>query len=148
MVHVLVAAAALSVHRQAGARAVEARAATALYAAVNRERVRDGEDPLRLDPLLGQAALEHVEDMARRHYFDHVSPTGVSPFDRMRELGCEFSYAGENIALAGDEAQADNALFKSAPHRANTLNAHYTRVGIAVMDDADGRLLFVEDFAG
>ncbi len=148
MVHALLLAAAVSLQRPAGVHAVESRAALALFTALNAERRRDGVPALVLDTQLSEAALEHVADMARNNYFDHTSPSGISPFDRMRRYGCDFSYAGENIALAGDEAQADHALFKSAPHRENTLNPKFTRVGIAVMRAADGRMLFVEDFDG
>lgn len=140
--------AAALLHSPVDSRVAETQAATSLFAALNAERRRDGDAPLVLDYQLSEAALEHVEDMARNHYFAHESPSGVSPFDRMRRFGCEFSYAGENIALAGDEVQADRALFKSAPHRENTLNPRFRRVGIAVMYAADGRMLFVEDFAG
>ena len=147
MVHALLLAAAFSLHSPGDAQIVEARAATALFAAVNAERRRDGLAPLVLDPQLGRAALEHVEDMSRNNYFAHVSPAGITPADRLRQCGVEFSFAAENIAWAGDEVQADRALFRSAPHRTNTLNPKYSRVGIAVMHAADGRLLFVEDFA-
>lgn len=148
MVHALLLAAAVSLHRPSSVHAAESAAASALFAAINAERRRDGVPPLVLDSQLNDVALEHVEDMAHNNYFAHVSPSGVSPFDRMRGHGCQFSYAGENIALAGDEVQADKALFKSAPHRTNTLNPKYARVGIAVMYAPDGRMLFVEDFAG
>lgn len=125
----------------------EARAATVLYARLNEERKQEGLPALVLDSGLSEAAVERVDDMARHDYFEHTSPSGITPFDRMRRLGCQFSYAGENIALADNAAEADSALFKSAPHRENTLNARFTRVGIAVMRNARGRLLFVEDFS-
>lgn len=139
-------AAALQPGRDLAAR--ESRAASALYASLNRERRADGLPPLRIDPQLNAAALDHVLDMATNGYFDHDSPRGVTPWDRMRSHNCAFSYAGENLALAGSAVQADHALFKSAPHRANTLSPNFTRVGIAVMSARDGSLLFVEDFAG
>lgn len=145
--HALLLAAAILL-RPPEAHAAEARAASALFVAINAERREDGVPPLVLDPRLSEAALDHVADMARKNYFEHTSPDGVSPYDRMRAYGCEFTVAGENIALAGDEIQADRALFKSAPHRMNTLNPKFTRVGIAVMYASDGRMLFVEDFAG
>jgi uncharacterized protein YkwD len=85
--------------------------------------------------------------MAQHDYFDHDSPSGVTPWDRMRSHDCSFTYGGENLALAGSAAQADRALFKSPPHRANTLSPRFTRVGIAVMVSHAGELLFVEDFA-
>jgi uncharacterized protein YkwD len=126
----------------------ESRAASALYASINRERRAAGLPSLQIDPALNAAAEEHVVDMAQHGYFEHVSPNGVTPWDRMRSHDCEFTYAGENLALAGSEAQADRALFKSAPHRANTLSPRFTRVGVAVIVSRNGDLLFVEDFAG
>jgi len=140
--------AVLTIAQPAGQAPREARAATVLFEHLNEERQQNGLPPLILDTALSEAAVEHVADMARNNYFEHTSPHGVTPFDRMRRLGCSFSYAGENIALADDAAQADRALFRSAPHRDNTLNARFTRVGIAVMANAQGRLLFVEDFSG
>lgn len=126
----------------------ESHAASALYASLNRERVREGLPPLQLDPGLSQAALEHVVDMAHNNYFEHTSPGGVTPWQRMHLHNIAFSYAGENLALAGSAVQADHALFRSAPHRANSLSPKFTRVGIAVMATREGELLFVEDFAG
>ena len=140
--------AALLLHPAEDNRAGESRAATRIYAALNDERRIEGLPPLVLDSTLNDAALDHVVDMARNNYFEHVSPDGISPWDRMRRFGCDYSYAGENIALAGSAVQADRALYKSPPHRANILNGKFDRVGIAVMHAADGRLLIVEDFAG
>jgi uncharacterized protein YkwD len=146
MLHALMLAAAL--HPAAGVHVRESRAASSLYAALNEERREHGLPTLALDPGLNAAALDHVADMAQNHYFDHDSPSGVTPWDRMRRHDCAFSVAGENIALAGSAIQAERALFKSAPHRANMLSPQFTRVGIAVMVSQNGRLLFVEDFAG
>ena len=131
-----------------GTLARESRAASALYASLNRERRAAGLPALQIDPALNEAAFDHVVDMARHGYFDHDSPGGITPWERMRSHNCAFSYAGENLALAGSAVQADRALFKSTPHRHNTLSPNFTRVGIAVMVSHDGDLLFVEDFAG
>jgi uncharacterized protein YkwD len=64
----------------------------------------------------------------------------------MREAGCSYGYAGENIAQAPSERSADSALYASLPHRDNTLSPNYRRVGIAAMIAPNGELLFVEDF--
>lgn len=122
-------------------------AALSLFGDVNRERAAHGLRPLVLDSQLSGVAEEHASDMAQRRYFSHTSRTGSSPFDRMRAAGVSFTYAGENIAMAPNEVVADAALFKSLPHRANTLSESYTRVGIAVVRDEQGNLLFVEDFS-
>ena len=121
--------------------------AMALFSDVNREREAHGLQPLVLDARLSNVAGSHASDMIAHDYFAHETPNGTSPFDRMRAAGCSFEYAGENIALASDERDADAALFASAPHRQNTLSASYRRVGIGVASDADGNVYFVEDFS-
>ncbi len=126
---------------------IAAGAATALYRDLNRARRRHGLGALALDRRLDRAAIVHVADMARRNYFAHESPEGNSPFDRLRQAGCDYRYAGENIAMAPDERIADWALFRSPPHRENILSPNYRRVGIAVSVTAAGELLFVEDFS-
>lgn len=127
--------------------AVEARAATALYYHLNEERRMRGLPALAIDARLSEAAVKHVIDMSEQNYFAHESTNGESPFDRMRDAGCKYSFAGENLAMAPDERVADSALFASAPHRNNTLSPNYRRVGIAVMFNTGGELLFVEDFS-
>jgi uncharacterized protein YkwD len=145
MLHAAILATAL--HVAANAHAREARAAAVLYASLNEERREHGLQDLPLDPALNAAALDHVADMARNNYFDHDSPTGITPWDRMHHYNCVYSHAGENIALAGSGVQAARALWNSPPHRENILSPNFTRVGIAVMTSRAGRLLFVEDFS-
>ena len=122
-------------------------AAMSLLSDVNRERLAHRLSPVTVDVRLSVIAATHARDMAVRKYFSHETPDGRSPFDRMRAAGCEYRYAGENIAMAPGEPLADAALFASTPHRANTLNPNFTRIGIGVGRDADGDLLFVEDFS-
>src|SRR5579864_8112468 len=116
MVHVLGLLATMFLPRAEQVHQAEAVAATALYYDLNHERRAHGLPPLQLDARLGEAAIEHVVDMSTRNYFDHVSPTGQSPFDRMHAAGCEYGYAGENLAEAPSERIADSALFASVPH--------------------------------
>ena len=122
-------------------------AAIALLGDVNRERASHGLQPLRIDVRLSRVASAHAADMAQFNYFSHASRNGATPFDRMTAAGLPYRYAGENIAIAPDERTADTALFASAPHRANTLSASYTRIGIGIVPDEQGNLLVVEDFA-
>ncbi|HZZ65142.1 MAG TPA: CAP domain-containing protein [Candidatus Baltobacteraceae bacterium] len=124
----------------------EATAATVLYYDLNAERRLRGLRPLELDAQLGEAAIRHVVEMDAGNYFAHESPGGGSPFDRMQAAGCKYNYAGENLAEAPTAEIADSALFASSPHRNNTLSPNYRRVGIAVILDAYGEFLFVEDF--
>src|SRR6185312_13677136 len=54
--------------------------------------------PLRENAQLDQAAFSHSQDMALHGYFDHNSPSGQTPWDRIHDAGYQFSMAAENIA--------------------------------------------------
>lgn len=123
-----------------------AAAAQAMLADLNATRAHAGLPALALDPRLSQVAAEHGLDMAQKNYFEHDSPGGETPFDRMREASAPFSYAGENLALAPNERIAYRALLESPPHLRNILQAHFTRVGIAAVRKSDGEMVFVQDF--
>jgi uncharacterized protein YkwD len=62
--------------------------------------------PLAWDPLLGQAALGHSQDMNARNYFGHFTPEGVDPGGRIAAAGYAASTYGESIA-AGFLTPAD-----------------------------------------
>jgi uncharacterized protein YkwD len=92
--------------------------------------------PLRENAQLEQAALAHSQDMALHGYFDHNSPSGQTPWDRIHAAGYQFSMAAENIAAgyATPEAVID-AFFNETPpndgHRRNLLNCALRDVGFA-----------------
>ena len=54
----------------------------AIHAEVNQVRSGMGLSNVRYDRNLAQIAREHSKDMARKQYFDHVSPTGETFQDR------------------------------------------------------------------
>ncbi len=77
------------------------------------------------------AAQRHCEDMAARGYFDHFTPEGRSPFDRMREAGFQGSAMGENLAFGHHTAEGVvRAWMGSIGHRANILSPSYTVIGV------------------
>lgn len=117
-----------------------------MLADLNATRARAGLAPLRLDPRLTVAAERHGIDMAEHHYFDHRSLDGEDPFARIRAVSGTFEWAGENIAMSRDETTAYEALLESPDHRANILQPHYSRVGLAAVEEPDGEMLFVQDF--
>ena len=53
--------------------------------------------PLAIDPLLTQAALGHSQDMSNRAYFDHNTPDGVDPGQRLTAVGVNWASWGESI---------------------------------------------------
>ena len=59
----------------------------AIVCLINRQRAQNGEQPLLVDPRLQSAAESHDRELLSADYFAHVSPTGVTPVDRIRSTG-------------------------------------------------------------
>jgi uncharacterized protein YkwD len=120
-----------------------------VLALVNKERASAGCGALTVNPILVAVARAHSKDMAVRGYFDHNSPDGKSPFDRMRDAGYKGGLMGENIA-AGQPTPAAvmDAWMKSPGHRANILNCGYKVIGIGVYSLASSpyRIYWTQDF--
>ena len=117
-----------------------------MLADLNATRARAGLPTLRLDNRLTEVARQHGIDMAVHNYFAHESLNGQSPFDRMKAYRISFGWAGENLAISPDEQTAYEALLQSPEHRANIMQRHFAKVGIAAVQGADGEMLFVQDF--
>ncbi len=98
---------------------------------VNAERAKYGLAALEEDALLTRTARMKSQDMHDKGYFDHNSPTYGSPFDLMKSQGIRYRTAGENIAMGYRTPEAVVAAWMaSAGHRANILNASYTKIGV------------------
>ncbi len=92
--------------------------------------------PLHENAQLDQAAFAHSQDMAVHDYFDHNSPSGQTPWDRIHAAGYQFSMAAENIAAGYPTPEAViDAFFHETPpndgHRRNLLNCALRDVGFA-----------------
>ena len=81
---------------------------------------------------LDQSAKEKVEDMFKKQYFEHISPTKVGVGDLAQENGYEYITIGENLVLGNFENEKDliNAWMNSPGHRANILNNKYSEIGV------------------
>jgi uncharacterized protein YkwD len=116
---------------------------------VNAERAKAGCHALTVNPILVSVARAHSQDMAARGYFDHTSPDGMSPFDRMRQAGYWGGLMGENIAAGQPTPQAVMQAWMNSPgHRANILNCGYTAIGIGVFTRPGSpfRIYWTQDF--
>jgi len=116
---------------------------------VNKQRAQDGEPPLLASAQLEAAAQSHAEDMISNNYFEHISPSGVTPVDRMRASGYipneQVGYVvGENLAwgtLSLSTPQAIVAAWVASPgHLANILEGQYVETGIAVLPSVPAAL--------
>jgi len=104
----------------------------------NEARAQYGLAPLTLDWELCRVARYKSQDMHDLGYFSHTSPTYGTPFAMMKSFGLSYRSAGENIAKGyATPAAVVSAWMNSEGHRANILNASYTRLGVGYV--ADGR---------
>lgn len=118
---------------------------------LNKDRRRDGLEPVRMQEDLRTVARKHSLDMAQKDYFDHVNLKAQSPFDRLKISGITDVVAGENLAKIGGfpnpTQHAEVGLMNSPGHRANILNGNYNVVGIGIIHDSSGIYYFTQNFA-
>lgn len=119
---------------------------TKMLELINKERAKEGLNPLKADPQETIVARAHSKDMFERGYFAHVNPDGKDPFDRMKAAHLKFSTAGENLALAQTLEIAHTNLMNSPGHRANIMNRAFTRVGIGIEDGGFYGIMISQEF--
>lgn len=98
---------------------------------VNEIRAENGLKALTYDWELSRVARYKSQDMKDNKYFSHTSPVYGTPFQMIKNFGISYRSAGENIAKGYATPQAVvNGWMNSSGHRANILNANYTRIGV------------------
>lgn len=96
----------------------------------NRARKRHGLRPLRLDRGLLSSARRHARWMTRNHSLRHTSAP-----------------VAENIAMGQRNAKEALSSWMSSPgHRANILNASYTKIGVSAYRTASGTVYWCQQF--
>ena len=86
---------------------------------------------------LGQAAANHSQDMATHNFVNHYGSDGLSPFDRISNLGYNYRTAGENIFAGGATVNsAMNAWLGSPGHCKNIMGQGYTELGGAMKQNS------------
>lgn len=107
---------------------------TALINFVNQERESLGLNVLSENEKLDQAAALKAQNMIQNEYFSHTSPTGITPWHWFSEVGYDYNYAGENLAIGFfDSEEVYKAWLNSPSHKDNLLNPHYKEIGTAVL---------------
>lgn len=105
-----------------------------MVAFTNAERLAAGCPQLVWDDRLALAAQRHAWDMARRDYFEHVSPDGLGPVDRARGAGFPGG-VGENLAVGYTTAkEAVHGWMTSPDHRANIEECRFVLIGVSYLD--------------
>ena len=83
---------------------------------------------------LDEAAKAKLDDMFKRQYFEHTSPSGIGAADLAENAGYKFIIIGENLAMGDfqNDEELVQAWMDSPGHRANILNSEYQEIGVAV----------------
>lgn len=124
---------------------------------LNRQRAAHGLPRLREHRALHRAAANYAHLMVARRFFDHVSPAGSTPAQRIKRtnyLSRTHAWSvGENIAYgprgAATPARIVDAWMRSAGHRANILNRSFREIGIGIAvgsPSGNGGATYVNDF--
>ncbi len=99
----------------------------------NKARLEQGQAVLKHNSTLDLAAQKKAADMLKNNYFAHTSPSGIKPWQWFKEVGYNYTFAGENLAMNFMEAEdAITAWLDSPSHRDNILSKNYEDIGIAV----------------
>src|SRR5215831_19707207 len=125
-----------------------------IHQSVNFERRAAERPTMQWDDQLAKLARAHSEDMAKRKYFKHVNPEGLTPMKRAEAAGyrvCQLM--GENIyqnnlysrvitekkrttydwnSMEKIAATTVKGWTDSADHRQNILQSSYTKSGVGV----------------
>ncbi len=128
---------------------------------LNRERAAHGLGPLQRRAQLDLASQRHSEDMIARTFFEHDTPEGVDPQQRMLAAGypSNNAFTGENIAWAtgpkASPAEIVDLWMHSPPHRENILRGEFTEIGVGLAPGApaaphskDPPWTYTTDFGG
>lgn len=104
---------------------------------VNKEREAAGLAPLVLDEKLNEAAKVRAQEITSE--FSHTRPDGTEPFTVLKEYGCSYMTAGENIA-AGQSTPSEvvQSWMNSEGHRANILSPDFAKLGVGYCQAGSG----------
>jgi len=106
----------------------------ALLDLTNQERALNNLPPLKLNRLLSEAAQQKAATMFSYGCWSH-NCNQKDPWWFFKNVGYDYSYAGENLARDfGESGNVVKAWMDSPTHRDNILNSHYDEIGFAVVN--------------
>ena len=112
---------------------------------VNIERKAAGVQPLASSAVLSEAAGVRAKEIGV--VFAHQRPDGRPVKSVLRET--DVSWFGENLAISSttDAARIVRAWMDSPTHRANLLNRHFTKMGVACVKHSDGHYYWAQELS-
>jgi uncharacterized protein YkwD len=137
---------------------------------INVQRMAYNRERLEWDDTLGSLARAHSEDMAKRGYFSHKTPEGLTPMKRLEQAGyTKCRLVGENIyqnnLYSGVVTEKKKTTYDwntpekiaattlkgwmdSEGHRNTILEKEYTRDGVGVAIASDDKVYITQIFCG
>ena len=113
---------------------IQSAAENRIFQLMNQTRSEAGLRPLTTDSTLLQVARYKSNHMIQYNYFDHTTPQGNKWTSWLKTIGYKYTTTGENIAYnTYDSVELFNQWWNSSGHRANMMNASYTKVGVGVV---------------
>lgn len=105
------------------------------FVLLNRTRVESGLPEVACHLGMLEVARAHSQDMIDRGYFDHISPDGSTPSQRLDAAGLSnWTMVGENIAQGYPTApEVHDGWMNSPGHRANILTEEFTHAAIGLV---------------
>lgn len=104
---------------------------------VNKERAKGGLAPLTMDIKISAAAQVRAKECEQS--FSHTRPDGRNFATALKEQEVSYRRAGENIAWGQrSPEEVVNAWMSSKGHRANIMNANFTKIGVGYYQNARG----------
>ncbi len=105
-----------------------------LFQLINREREKQGLNPVYFFYTLNRIALQQSEKMAETGQFSHFLPESGGLAQRLKATRLFFIRCGENLVLSDVPLASliHGELMRSPDHRSNILNSHFTHCGIRI----------------
>ncbi len=89
---------------------------------------------------LGQAALQHSLDMAKKGFLSHTGSDGSNPEERLSKVGYRWSSYGENIGQGfRTPDEAVKSWLKSEMHCKKIMNPDFKEAGTAFVKSSNRR---------
>ncbi|MGO4543852.1 CAP-associated domain-containing protein [Paenibacillus sp. 2TAB23] len=119
-----------------------------LFDLANAERAVRDIPLLEWDKLAASSARSHSENMKKYDFFDHINPSGSSPFDRMKAKGIKYHQAAENIAAGyqGSIHAHYGWVNSKSGHRETLLDSKLTKLGTGVAVGGSYQVYYTQNF--